>query len=139
MRGGGTRARNGNMRQRGQVVHGKTLAVNIRSELAVGYARTDGYGARLRVQHHLIEKLQRDLVLSAVGDAVKRMARTEGFQLVAALHGLLNFLYGLGKQQVVGAVLVVAGPIGSRRGWLLSRHQARQYAAGDESAGSLQK
>ena len=47
MRGGGACARDGNMGQRGQVVYGKTLAIDVRRELAVGDASADGNGTRL--------------------------------------------------------------------------------------------
>src|ERR1700730_10540518 len=97
MCGCGTCARDRNMGQRGQVVHGKTLAVEVRSQLAVSDARSYGDAAGLLVQRHLIEKLQRDLGVCAVGDPVERVARAERPQLAASLDCLLYFLDGFRK------------------------------------------
>ena len=75
MRGSGACARHRDMRQRGQVVHRKALAIDVRSQSAVSDAAAHGDSTRLRVQRHLVEKLHRNLVVLAVGDPVERMAR----------------------------------------------------------------
>ena len=120
-------------------MHRETLGIEIRSELAVGDTRSHGDGAGLWVQHHLVEKLQRDLGIGAVGDPVERVARAKRSQLAAALHRLLNFLDRLGKEQPVGTVLIVARPICPRRRLLLSGDQPRQHAVGEENARSFQE
>src|SRR6476661_9886630 len=139
MGGGGACARDRNMRQGGQVVHGKTQAIDVRSKLAIGDASAHSDSSRLWIERHLVEKLQRDLIFPAVRDPVERMARAQCLQLAALLYDLLDFLYRPGKMQPVGTVLVVARPIGAGRGLLLTIHQAGQYAAGDKNARSFQE
>ena len=107
-------------------MHGKAQAIDIRSKLAVCDTPADGDSARLWIERHLIEKLQRDLIFPAVGDPVEGMARAQRLQLAALLYDLLNFLHRPGKMQPVGTVLVVARPIRPGCGLLLSIHQAGQ-------------
>ena len=99
-----------------------TVAVEVGSQVAVSHARAHRYRARLSVQRHPVEILQRDLISGRVGDAVKRVAGPQRFHCAAVLHQRPQFLYGLGNVQVVGPVLVIAGPVRVGRAFrLISR------------------
>src|SRR6266540_1841326 len=56
---------------------------------------------------------ERDQILSAVGDAIERMAAAKLPQLAAADHQFLNLLDRFGSVQSGGAVGIVAGPVAS--------------------------
>ncbi len=57
--------------QRRQIVHGEALVVDVRRESAISNAGAHGHGSSFRIEHHLVEMLERDLLLRAVGDAVE--------------------------------------------------------------------
>src|SRR5260370_5654258 len=122
---GSARTNNGDMRQRGQVVHREAMAIKIRSKLAIRHTSANGHCARLRVKFHSVELLQRYLIVAAVGDPIEGVPSTQRLQLAAALHHLLDLLRVLRKVQVVGMVLVVAGPVGSMLVLLLTSCQSR--------------
>ena len=84
VRGGGDGAGDGDVRQRGEVVEGKAARIDDGGEFAVGDAGADGDGAGFFVDVDLVEVLERDLVLRAVGDGVEGVARAERAQLAAA-------------------------------------------------------
>ena len=90
------------------------LAVQILAELAIFDPGLDSHRVALAIQgQHLIEMLQRDLILGGVGDAIERMAAAKRPQLAAADHQLLKLLDRFGSVQSGGAVGVVAGPVAS--------------------------
>ena len=62
-----------------------TLAVKIRSQLAIGYPSSDGHRTRLPVQSHLVEMGQRDLVFGAVGDPIEGVAGAQRSYLCVRL------------------------------------------------------
>src|SRR5258706_4602343 len=81
----GTRYRN--MGQRGEVMQRKTLAVKIWGEPAIGDARLDGDSARYRIQRNpLVDRLQRQKMMRAVGDGVEAVACAEHLHLALLLH-----------------------------------------------------
>src|SRR5487761_1531297 len=90
--------------------------------------------------------------MAAVRNAVEGMPNAQSFHFVVALDQLLDFLHRLGCIQMVGAVLIISRPIGSRRarlrslgslgparGLLLASGEARQHRPSQKSARGLQK
>ena len=82
---GGDRSGDGDVRERGKIVQGEAARIDDRRELAVSDTGADGNGAGVVVDVDLVEVLERDLILRAVGDAVEGVARAEGAELVATL------------------------------------------------------
>ena len=70
----GDRARNRDVWQRRKVVKRIAARVNDRRELTVFDSRADRNRAGLVVDVNLVEALERDLILRAVGDAIKGVA-----------------------------------------------------------------
>ncbi len=117
--GGGAGSDDGDVRERGEVVEGVAAGVDVGSELAVGDAGSDGDGAGFRVEVHLVELLEGDLVFGAVGDAVEGVAGAEGSEFGAGFDDVLDFFDGVGLVEIVGVEGVVSGPVGSGGGGLL--------------------
>src|ERR1039458_6066887 len=82
VRGGAAGSGDGDVGKRSQVVQRKTLAVEVRAELAVRDARIASPRAGDWVErHHLMHRFQRQQVVTAVRDGVETVARAEAFTL----------------------------------------------------------
>ena len=101
------------VRQGGQVVQGEALGVEQRSELAVGDTGADAGGVGGGVDLDRVEAAHADLGEATVGDVVETVARTERLQLRGLAHDGLHVGHGLGRVDVVGAVVEVLGPVGA--------------------------
>ena len=95
-------------------MQGIALTVEVRGEFAIADACADSYCVRLVVDGHLVEMFERDLAGIAVGDGVEGMARAESAQLVAAFDCFLNFVDGTGREEIVGGIGEIAGPVRAR-------------------------
>ena len=115
------------------------VCIQPRRQRAVGYARTDFDGVGLFVERHLVKMLERDLVLRAIGDAVEGVAGAQCAQFCATADHLPDFFHRCRSEQVVGAVGVVARPVGARRGLLLAGDEARKRASGDDGSGCFEE
>ncbi len=69
---------------------GEALGVDDRGEVAVADAGTDGDGAGLFVDGDLVEVMEGDLSLGAVGDGVEGVAGAEGAELGVVFDQLLE-------------------------------------------------
>src|SRR6266567_104869 len=97
MCGGAAGSCDRNMRQRGQIMQGKTFRMEVRAQLSVGDASGDGHRSRLRIQgDHFVHLFQREEVIRAVGDFVEAVASTQDLQLVLLLYKFLYLIYGSG-------------------------------------------
>ena len=132
--GGGDGSGDGDVRERGEIVEGEAAGIDNGGELAVAYAGADGDGAGLIVDVDLVEVLEGDLVLGAVGDAVEGVARAERAELVAAFDDGADFVGVGGREHVVSAVGDVACPVLTGSGLLLGGGKPRNHAAGHDGS-----
>src|SRR5579875_1048472 len=100
----GTCSRNGDMRQRSQVMDGESLGIQKGSKLSIAYASLYRYCARGLVHLHGFQVRKGNLVFCAVCNGVKRMSRSQDPDFFAALDYLPDFFYGCGFVQVLCAV-----------------------------------
>ena len=101
----GTRASDGNMRQRREIVQREALGVQLRAQLPVGNAAFNRHAGRLRVEsNQAVHSRHREQPVSAICNAVEAMTRTEDLDPAVPAHELLNVLYGSRMLDEVGTV-----------------------------------
>src|SRR6185369_10139931 len=132
---GGGGSGDGDVGERGEVVECEALGVDDWGEIPVADAGADGDGAGLLVDGDLIEVVEGDLRLGAVGDGVEGVAGAEGAKFGVVFHEVLELGDGGGVEEVGGVVGEVAGPVGEGFGRLfLGGCEAGEEAAGHEGS-----
>ena len=114
---GGAGPRHGDVRQAGQVVHREAALVQLHAEVAVAGPGADGQ-QRLHLidTDDAVELAGTELGVGAVGDVVEAVPGAEGLARFAAAHERLQFPDGFRFVEFLGAVDVVARPVGAGGG-----------------------
>src|SRR4051794_12869890 len=99
---GGGGSRYGDVGKGGEIVEGEAFGVDDGGEVTVADPGAYGYGAGLFVEGNLVEVLERDLGLGAVGDGVEGVACAEGAEFGVIADELLELRKGGGLEEIGG-------------------------------------